>query len=89
VTIREQQEKIYRKTGKKPKLLKEARPLPDWAATIWDIFNGTSRQWESGRPRQVAAVEVEAYCRLCGVELNPIEFKLLKVIDWEFIRSYG
>ena len=71
--------------------LEDAPPLPEWSSFIWDLFAALSnaRLWVDGRPRAIPPSEVSAYCNLAQIQLDPIEFKLFRDLDWEFIDYYG
>ena len=63
--------------------------LPEWADFIWGIFLNLTRKWVKGKPTLISSLEIEAYCKLSNIELDTIEFLLIKDLDEEFVNSYA
>lgn len=87
-SLREHLESVYKQTGQKPDLLADEVRLPMWAATIWDLFVTLSatRAYVNDKARAILPTEIDMHCRLCGIELSRIEYRLLLQLDRIYLR---
>lgn len=70
--------------------LLEADPLPSCVKNLWETFLELSHTRVTGMAANaIAPTEIEAWCRLSGVELSHWEFSTLLAIDAAVLRTWA
>jgi hypothetical protein len=86
-TLRAHLERVYQNTGFKPQQLAEAPELPEDGILVWTYFCELSAE-RSGNgmgPNPISSRDIEAWCRLNGIQLEVWEIGLIKRLDREFL----
>lgn len=67
-----------------------AEPLPVCLKPLWELFIEISHTRVSGMAANaIAPTEIEAWCRMSGVELSPWEFATVLAIDAAILRTWA
>lgn len=70
--------------------LLEVDPLPSCVKSLWETFVELSHTRVTGMAANaIAPTEIEAWCRMSGVELSPWEFSTLLAIDAAILRTWA
>ncbi len=82
------------KTGGTADVMASRPELSQWAFPYWETFSilSGSRQWTMGGPAPIPLTEIEAYCRLTGVdEMDDVADLLYQVrrLDGVWLEETG
>lgn len=86
--MREHLEGAARQLGSIPQEL-QGPPMPAWALPIWELFCALSAARQPGfsGPCPLSYLEIEAYCRLTGIEVSPFMLAALRALDAAFVAQ--
>lgn len=81
---------IERQTGARPQILLDAPPLPAGCEGAWRVFNElhACRASTGFGPARIGFVEIDAYCRVKRMALEPWELDCVQRADRAFLAHW-
>jgi hypothetical protein len=90
VSVQMKLESVWEKTGKRPSAL-DGPEMPFQASHVWSYFREISEDRTSGgmRPSSLSWQDIKAWMDLTGITLEPLEIRLLRVIDRAWLQVFS
>jgi hypothetical protein len=87
-TYRQHLQTVERQTGKRPSDL-DGPEFPYAMSHLWSAFLDLSATRQSGMngPMAITYNEIQCYCNLTGIDLTPLDVKIIKRLDAVYLRK--